>query len=242
MASAPGAQAETGVCTPARAPTARPTLADGPFGISIGTVCGETRRTPFSFSTSYWSSRVVTPPMPEAMTVPSRSGSTEGSSPALSVNPASAQASLAAIRANCAERSRRRACGRGMTSPGSTAICAAIRTAWSAAQSCSRGRTPDLPAIRPSQVEAASPPSGVVAPIPVTTTVRLVELTGILSPNTRIQRRHRRVAGQRTDRWTGPGEPGPIAGSGLVLEDVVGRVADGLEVLDVVVRDLDVEA
>ena len=46
--------------------------------MSMGTVCGETRRTPFSFSTSYWSSRVVTPPMPEAMTAPSRSGSTVG--------------------------------------------------------------------------------------------------------------------------------------------------------------------
>ncbi len=188
MASAPDAQAETGVCTPARAPTARPTLAEGPFGMSMGTVCGETRRTPFSLSTSYWSSSVVTPPMPEAMTAPSRSGSTwaapssAGLSPALPTYPASFQASRAAISANCAERSSRRACGRGMTSEGSTAAGAAMRTAWSAAHSCSRGLAPDLPATRPSQVEAASPPSGVVAPIPVTTTVRLVELTGILSP------------------------------------------------------------
>ncbi len=67
---------------PARARiTARPTSADGPFGISMGTVCGETRRTPFSLSTSYWSSRVVTPPMPEAMTAPSRSGSTPAPRP-----------------------------------------------------------------------------------------------------------------------------------------------------------------
>src|SRR5919112_1737174 len=232
MASAPDAQAETGVCTPARAPTARPTFAEGPFGISMGTVCGETRRTPFSLSTSYWSSRVVTPPMPEAMTAPSRSGSTPGSSPALPLKPASAHASLAATSANCAERSRRRACGRGMTSVGSTAICAAMRTACSAAHSCVRGLTPERPATRPSQVEAASPPSGVVAPIPVTTTVRLVELTGILSP---------------TDRDSAAPPPGGGAGdrpegSGLVREDVVGRVADGLEVLYVLVGDLDVEA
>lgn len=85
IASAPEAQAETGVCTPAWALTSRPTLAAGPFGMSMGTVCGETRRTPFSLSTSYWSSRVVTPPMPEAMTVPSRSGWTFSSSPALPV-------------------------------------------------------------------------------------------------------------------------------------------------------------
>src|SRR4051812_1754110 len=245
MASAPDAQAETGVCTPARAPTSRPTLADGPLGISIGTVCGETRRTPFSLSTSYWSRRVVTPPMPEAMTAPRRSGSTLSSSPALASKPASAHASLAAISANCAGRSRRRACGRGMTSEGSTAICAAIRTACSAAHSCSRGLTPDLPATRPSQVEAASPPSGVVAPIPVTTTVRLVGLTGNLSPT--VRGLSGATAGWRGHaagpmRWLGPGGPGPRRGSGLVLEDVGGRVADRLEVLDVLVGDLDVEA
>ena len=73
MASAPDAQALTGVCTPARACRSRPTAAAGPFGMSIGTVCGETRRAPFSRSTSYWSSSVVTPPMPEAKTTPSRS-------------------------------------------------------------------------------------------------------------------------------------------------------------------------
>ena len=66
IASAPDAQALTGVCTPARACRSRPTAAAGPFGMSIGTVCGDTRRGPFSRSTSYWSSRVVTPPMPEA--------------------------------------------------------------------------------------------------------------------------------------------------------------------------------
>ncbi len=82
MASAPEAHALTGVCTPAWALTSRPTLADGPFGMSMGTVCGETRRTPFSFSTSYWSSRVVTPPIPEAITVPRRSGMMAASSPA----------------------------------------------------------------------------------------------------------------------------------------------------------------
>lgn len=135
MASAPDAHALTGVCTPARAFTSIPTFAAGLLGISIGTVCGETLRTPCLLSTSYWSSRVVTPPMPEATTAPSRSGSIDGSSPALAVKPASAHASRAAISANWALRSRRRANGRGSTSPGSTAICAAILTGSSAAQS-----------------------------------------------------------------------------------------------------------
>ena len=38
--------------TAARAPTYRPMFAAGAFGISIGTASGETRRGPFSFSTS----------------------------------------------------------------------------------------------------------------------------------------------------------------------------------------------
>src|SRR4028119_1703014 len=78
MASAPDAQALTGVCTPARAPSSRLTAAAGPFGISIGTVSGNTRRAPFSFSTSYCVSRVHTPPMPEATTTPSRSPAPSG--------------------------------------------------------------------------------------------------------------------------------------------------------------------
>ncbi len=167
------------MCTPARAPTSRPTLAAGELGISIGTVCGETLRAPFSFSTSYWSSRVVTPPMPEAITAPRRSGaSLEDSSVAGVSKPASAQASRAAISANCAERSSLRASGRGRISPGSTAVRAAIRTGSSAAHSSVRTATPERPASRFSQVVAASPPSGVKAPIPVTTTVRFSTVTG----------------------------------------------------------------
>jgi len=53
MASAPEAQALTGARTAARAPSARPTAAAGPFGMSIGTVCGPTRAGPFSFIVSY---------------------------------------------------------------------------------------------------------------------------------------------------------------------------------------------
>jgi hypothetical protein len=46
--SLPEAHAETGVWTPARAPTARPTWAAGEFGISIGIATGDTRRGPLA--------------------------------------------------------------------------------------------------------------------------------------------------------------------------------------------------
>ncbi len=52
IASLPDAQAETGVCTPALAPIARPMLAAGELGISIGIASGDTRRGPFSLSAS----------------------------------------------------------------------------------------------------------------------------------------------------------------------------------------------
>jgi hypothetical protein len=48
MASAPEAQADTGVWTPALAPTSMPIAAAGPFGMSMGTVNGKNRRGPFS--------------------------------------------------------------------------------------------------------------------------------------------------------------------------------------------------
>ena len=53
-ASVPDAQALTGVCAPPRAPSLRLIVAAPPFGMSIWIVCGETRRAPFSRSTSYW--------------------------------------------------------------------------------------------------------------------------------------------------------------------------------------------
>ncbi len=64
----------------------------------------------------------------------------------------------------------RRACTRSRTVPGSTASRPAIRTGSPAAHSSSMALMPDRPASMASQVEAASPPSGVVAPSPVTTT------------------------------------------------------------------------
>ena len=46
IASLDDAQALTGVCTPARAPTLRPMLAAGALEMSIGIVNGLTRRRP----------------------------------------------------------------------------------------------------------------------------------------------------------------------------------------------------
>ena len=79
--------------------------------MSMGTVMGRTRRAPFSASVSQASSVVQMPPMPDDTTAPSRSRSTSG-------EPASAQASRAAMIAYCADGSIRFISGRGRTSSG----------------------------------------------------------------------------------------------------------------------------
>ena len=108
------------------------------------------------------------------MTTPRRSLSTSGV-------PASAHASRAAIMANCSERSRRRISTRSITSLGSTATRAANFTVETSVHSSSRRRAPLLPASRAAQVDGTSPPRGVVAPRPVTTTrVLLLICIGLL--------------------------------------------------------------
>src|ERR1700760_4379732 len=104
------------------------------------------------------------PPMPLLTATPSRYGSTLG-------EPASAQASRVATSASCSQRSIRRACTRPTTATGSDAAGAAIFTGSASAQDSVRRRTPLVPASIADQVDAASPPSGVVAPRPVTTTL-----------------------------------------------------------------------
>jgi hypothetical protein len=128
-ASDPDAQALTGARTAAFAPNARPTEAAGPFGISIGTTCGDTFRGPASRRTSCWWSRVSTPPMPEPTETASRSWSTSGA-------PASAHASRAATSAICWVRSSLRASTR--PSGGSVASVAAMWTGSRSAQSAVR--------------------------------------------------------------------------------------------------------
>src|SRR5690625_4568723 len=108
--------------------------------------------------------------MPDGTATARRSGSGASWS-----SPESPHASIAATRANCEDRSRRRALTRSSTSVGSTAAVPAILTGTSSAHSSSIRRTPDRPARIDSQVDEASPPSGFVVPMPVTTTlVRLI--------------------------------------------------------------------
>src|ERR1700729_50684 len=102
--------------------------------------------------------------MPLVTPTPSRYGSTAG-------DPASAQASRAATMASCSYLSILRACGLPMTATGSTAAGAAIFTGRASAPHSVRRRTPQVPASIADQVDATSPPSGVVAPSPVTTTL-----------------------------------------------------------------------
>src|SRR4051794_10831662 len=154
--------------------------------------------------------------MPEAIATPSRSSSTSASS-----SPESAQASIAATIANCDDRSRRRALTRSRTSAGSTAIRPAILTGRSSAQGSSRWRTPDWPLTRASQVDETSPPTGEVVPSPVTTT---------------------RLFGMGSSRVLDGWMVGPVGRpSALGVLDEGDGVADGLEVLHLVVGDRDAE-
>ena len=100
----------------------------------IGIISGETLLGPFSSRMSCWSMRLVTPPMPVPTTTATRAGSRPFSSE-VPLKPASSQACAEATRAACSERSSRRACTRGNTPAGSTAIGAPMRTAMPAAHS-----------------------------------------------------------------------------------------------------------
>src|SRR5829696_3544610 len=169
--------------------------------------------------------------MPDAITTPLRSGSTSGA-------PACAQASRAATRANCPDRSIRLVCGTVSTSPGSTATGAAMCTGSMSTQSSVSTFTPDVPASRADQVDATSPPTGVVAPSPVTTTrwssvsavsvMRASSLFPCGGAAGVVARRVRPVA------WS-------CCRSGAGLLDVGDGVAHGRETLDVVVGDAHAE-
>ena len=93
MPSAPLAQALTGQCAPARAVRSSDTAAAGPFGISIGTASGNTRRGPLSAQDV---------PLVQQGPHPTDAGA-DGDAEALGVDltamPASAQASREATRA-----------------------------------------------------------------------------------------------------------------------------------------------
>src|SRR5215470_19918801 len=160
--------------------------------------------------------------MPLDTTTPRRSGGTSGA-------PASAHASLAATSANCSHRSSRRACTRSSTVAGSTAASAAIRVGRLANPSSVSAVVPPRPASIASQVLATSPPSGVVAPRPVTTT-RGWSARTVISSFAAVPSRTPRRSGQ-----------GPRSGRDFGAADVVDDVLDGLEVLQFVVWDLHAE-
>src|SRR5664280_2682217 len=257
MASAPEEQALTGACAPARAPSSRDTAAAGPLTISMGTASGKTRRTPFSFRVSHWSSSVLTPPMPVPMTTPRRSGSTSGA-------PASAQASRAAIRPYWPAGSSRRASTLARTSKGDCLMVAAIFTGswYVSTQSNGIRVTPDSPARTASQVSATLPPTGVVAPRPVTTMrCSVFEVIGGSAPCVQWPVWHTRGPAytaygkwrQRVSAETRAGlavvrrglsattHHSGNAGSALCTRDEAHGVADRLEVLDLVVGDAHAE-
>src|SRR5579875_303469 len=167
--------------------------------------------------------------MPLDTTTPRRSAGTSG-------GPASAHASRAATIANCSHRSRRRAWTRSRRSAGSAAAHAAIRAGRPAAQSSVSAVTPLRPARSESQVDAASVPTGVIAPMPVTTTSARLLLTAVSSC-------------RRIERPAGFCGPGPAAARPACGEsgrdcralDVLDDVLDCLQVLELVVGDLDAE-
>src|SRR5664280_163017 len=256
MASAPEEQALTGACAPARAPSSRDTAAAGPLTISMGTASGKTRRTPFSFRVSHWSSSVLTPPMPVPMTTPRRSGSTSGA-------PASAQASRAAIRPYWPAGSSRRASTLARTSKGDCLMVAAIFTGswYVSTQSNGIRVTPDRPARTASQVSVTLPPTGVVAPRPVTTMrCSVFEVIGGSAPcvlwplwrtgsgllgirhwGSRVSAGSRAVLAVVRARRSAAAHHSGHGWSALCSRDEVHGIANRLEVLDLVVGDTHAE-
>src|SRR5687768_15766662 len=134
--------------------------------------------------------------------------------------------------ATCWLRSSRRARTRSIWSAGSTLSRATSWAGYSLIQSSVIRLTPDFPARRASQVLATSPPSGVVAPRPVTTTSLADVLMG--SPPERA------IGWRSSDRARPVRRPGP-EGSALVLLDEADGVADRLDVAQLVVGDGDPE-
>lgn len=163
----PEEQALTVACTPRRALTSSATAAAEPLPIDIGTVMGGTRRQPRVLRVSQPSMIEVMSPSAAETTTATRLGAVVPSS-----RPASAQASAAAVTANWAERLRRRRCRCSSPAPGSTFARPPSSGGRSLAHdSSSSSPSPLSPRSIASQVVATVPPSGVVSPRPVTTTL-----------------------------------------------------------------------
>ena len=144
----------------------RLTFAAAIFGSIIGMKYGLTRIPPRLTSSRALSSVVGKPPLPLPITTPRRSSSSADKS-----SPASSIASAAAAIAICENRAIRRA-SRGLTYfPASkSGTSPATLHGYAVGSASVIPRMPDLPRTRLSQYSFTDSPSGVTAPIPVTTT------------------------------------------------------------------------
>src|SRR6267378_3648881 len=188
--------------------------------IIIGMKKGETRSGPFSLSVSWVLSSVWIPPIPEPISTPKRVPSTS----VVSSTASSPAMTLQAI-AYCKNGSSRRASFLSTDWSGSKFLTsAAIRVAnsyspWAffvVASNFVMGPTPDRACLSADQNSSAVLPTGVSAPSPVTTTRRVV-----------------------IDR--APRARPEIGAPSRILLDVLDRVADGHDLLGILVGDLDVE-
>src|SRR5574341_460555 len=150
-----------------RRPSAMAMCPAAAFGMSWGTVKGETRLGPLVCSTLSLASRELIPPMPVANSTPVSSLST------LPSMPASCQASRAAVKASWVDRSSRRASFVPSVTVGSKSVhSAATLEGTSSGSTRVKGPTPERPAVMASQYALTPTPTGVTAPVPVTTTRR----------------------------------------------------------------------
>ena len=169
MASLLDAQADTGACAPARAPSRMLTLPADALAISIGMASGLTRRDPFSF----WTSQLA------EQGVQAADAGGDGHAEPVAVDRVVLLQAEAGVAPGLHRRDHAPA---GPSGPGAgprpgpaprsgrPRRAAAILTGKVVGPVGLDARTPDRPASSASQVLATSPPSGVVAPIPVTTT------------------------------------------------------------------------
>jgi len=172
MAFVPEAQAVARDMFGPRAPTRMAMLPAAPSEIIIGMRKGLTRSGPRWRRISYCSTRVVMPPMPEPIKIPTRLRLTSSM-----IKPDCARASSVATVANWVKRSILRASrvpnkatgSKPLTSAANLVLCA-LASKWV------MGAAPDFPANSASQVSFTLFPTGLTQPKPVITTRVLIRI------------------------------------------------------------------
>ena len=160
-------------------PKRRLTFAAAMLGSIIGIKKGLIRIPPRLKSVREFASVSGKPPLPLPMTTPMRS-----SSSADRLSAASSIASAAAATAVCEKRAMRLASRRSMYLPGSkSGISPATLQGYSVGSARVMGPMPDLPLTRLAQYSSIESPSGVTAPMPVTTTRLLPLFIAVLLKN-----------------------------------------------------------